>query len=291
MVITKILGGLGNQMFQYSAGRALALKLGVELKIDISGFEGHELRDYYLNAFNIKEALATKEETESIKRLTKKKTLLGKLFGSKKQFSSVNIKEKPLFAFNEDFLKLGDNVLLSGYWQNEKYFKDIGSTLREDFTLKHPLCEKSKEVEKNIENCSSVSIHIRRGDYVSNPKVNSQFGLCTIDYYHRGIKYLEENVGGDLKFFIFSDDPQWAVDNLDLQYDSTVVDHNGADRCFEDLILMSNCKHNIIANSTFSWWAAWLNNNKDKIVVAPEAWFQDNKYDTSDLVPKEWVRV
>ncbi len=291
MIITKILGGLGNQMFQYAAGRALAERLGVELKLDVSGFEGHDLRDYSLGGFNVKENFATKEDVESLRVIEGKQSFIGRVFGKKNKYSPSHIMEKPLFEFNERFLNLENNVFLEGYWQNERYFKDIKSIIRNDFTLKRGLGDKSKELQEIINSSNSVSIHIRRGDYATNPKVNSQYGLCSLDYYQRGIKYLEDKVGGDLNFFIFSDDLQWAKDNLFLDQPVIMVDHNGPESCYEDMILMSRCRHNIIANSTFSWWGAWLNTNKDKTVVAPKKWFQYDKYDTSDLIPKEWVRI
>ena len=291
MIIVRINGGLGNQLFQYAAGRNLSERLGVELKLDVSGFDNHELRDYGLNNFNIKEVTATKEEVKSLIVNNVRHPILAKLFPKSSKYGMSYIKEKPLFKYNKSYSRLTDNMMLEGYWQNEKYFKDIESIIRSDFSLKTPMVGKSSELEEDIKNSHSVAIHIRRGDYASDQKVKSQFGLCSLDYYKNAVQYIEKEVGGDLSFFIFSDDPQWAKDNLNLNHRATVVDHNGADKCFEDMTLMSLCKHQVIANSTFSWWGAWLNSNSEKVVIAPKNWFTTDKYDTSDLIPKDWKKV
>lgn len=291
MIISKILGGLGNQMFQYAVGRSLSERLGVEFKLDTHSFEVHEFRGYGLCNFKIKEVFATKEEVKEITRKDSDVSLFSKLFKKKNKYGPFLIQEKPLFVFNKRFLSLTDNVLLNGYWQNEKYFENIRDTLIEDFVLKEPMSDKSIELKKEIASSQSVSLHIRRGDYAHNEKVNRQYGLCSLEYYKRAVDYLEKEVGGDLKFFIFSDEPQWAKENLEINYPLVVVDHNGRDKDFEDMMLMSACKHQIIANSTFSWWGAWLNENKEKIVVTPEKWFLAKKYDTSELIPKNWIRI
>lgn len=295
MIITKILGGLGNQMFQYSAGRALAERLGVELKLDISAFDSYELRDYWLSFFNINVVSATDEEINllagSNRNRKKKKSFLEKFFGGRDKLPVSYFKDDPIYLFNEKFSALPDNIYLNGYWQNQKYFNDIKEVLNKEFSLKEELSGESKEVLEKIETSTSVSLHIRRGDYATNEKVNNIYGLCTLDYYKNAIECIEKSHGNNLEVFVFSDDTAWVNENLEINNQVTVVDHNGPERCYEDMILMSRCRHNVIANSTFSWWGAWLNSNKDKTVISPKKWFQSDKYDTSDLIPTDWIRL
>ena len=140
-----------------------------------------------------------------------------------------------------------------------------------------------------IADSNSVSIHIRRGDYVADPTMYTSHGTCDIDYYNRCVESLTEKVK-DTSFFVFSDDPQWSRDSLKLQYPAIFVDHNDMEHGYEDMRLMSQCKHNIIANSSFSWWGAWLNNNENKIVLAPEKWFAKKTYIINDMIPVQWVK-
>lgn len=290
MIIVRLEGGLGNQLFQYAAGRTVALNSNHDLLLDILGFETDTLRGYCLQHFNISQSFATENQ---VARLTSSKGLKKYVRYVKKKFPLCQgswVIEKD-FRFNPDILNLRGDIYLDGYWQSYKYFENIKDVLKKDLEITTPADGKNIEMATQIKNSLSVSVHIRRGDYVSNPQVNSRHGLCSLEYYKAAIQRIVNAVGTP-QFFVFSDDPVWARANLNLNYPVTFCDHNNSsDRHYEDLRLMSLCKHNILANSSFSWWAAWLNANPEKIVFAPERWFAASGVDTSNLIPGNWQRI
>lgn len=297
MIIVRLIGGLGNQFFQYAVGRYLAEKHNTDLKIDILGFETYKLHKYSLFPFNIKEDVATAEEV-SVFTQHKQGFINGvftKLFCRSARSPSSHVQEKH-FHFDHEILNLSDNVYLDGYWQSEKYFIGIEDIIRREFTVKNRQNGKDKELAKIITSCEAVSLHIRRADYVSNANTQQIYGTCGLDFYYRSIAKITQTVSNP-HFFIFSDDPEWARNNLKLDYSTTLVDHNNADKNYEDLRLMSQCKHNIIANSSFSWWGAWLNNTPNKLVCAPRRWLKDTTaagdYNAfiDNLLPPEWTRL
>lgn len=169
-------------------------------------------------------------------------------------------------------LELPDGSYLDGYWQSEKYFSDYEERIREEFSVRAPLDGRSLELAEQMRERPSVSVHVRRGDYFSNPVTAAVHQVCDVEYFQRGIAYLGERLENPT-FFVFSDEPDWARDNLRIPYPTTVISHNDASRNYGDLRLMSLCDHHIIANSSFSWWGAWLDPSSDKIVVAPKTWF------------------
>ena len=292
MIIVKLRGGLGNQMFQYAIGRRMAYVLGVKLKLDIFGFANYKLRTYDLSPFNIQENFASPEEVTAltIRKRGIAERVIRRVLRKPPKRAPTYIREKKLFHFDPDILDLSDGVYLEGSWQNEKYFADIEAIIRQEFTVKIPQAGKDKELAEQIASCESVSLHIRRGDYVSNSHTNQFHGTCDLDYYLRCVDCLTKTVKNP-HFFIFSDDPEWAHNNLKLPYPMTIVDHNKADKDYEDLRLMSQCKHHIIVNSTFSWWGAWLSQNSEKIVLAPKRWLKSDDYDPKDLIPDKWTKV
>ena len=273
MVIVKLYGGLGNQLFQYATARALAIRNDALLKLDASsGFE----RDFYkrrysLNHFNIPENFASPEEITA----------------------ATHIREKH-FHFDPEFCSLRGDVYLDGYWQSERYFKSIEDTIREELSVRRPLADVSRRIADEMAETNSVCVHLRRLHGISGGQVDVRgvniHGAASLDYYYRCIERLTQTVK-DPHFFVFSDDPGWARENLKLPYPTLLVAHNGPDNDYEDLRLMSLCKHHIIANSTFSWWGAWLNPGKDKRVFVPERWFNTNEHDTRDLIPESWVKI
>lgn len=295
MIIVKLHGGLGNQMFQYAIGRKLSLLDKTELKLDLSFLldrtprPNFTYRDYNLNIFNLKIELATQEEINlfinyldsKIKRKIYTYLFLGR--------NNKYIDEKQ-FTCDPDIFKLTGNLYLDGYWQTEKYFSDIKNILCNDFTIKISQDKKNQEMIKTIKNTNSVSIHIRRGDYIENKQIYNVHGICDLDYYYSCINLFLKKLKNP-HFFIFSDDHQWAKENLKLDCPMIFVDYNDASKNYEDLRLMSQCRHNIIANSTFSWWGAWLNQNPDKIVYAPQKWFNDSSRNTKDLIPDQWIKL
>lgn len=283
MIVVKLIGGLGNQLFQYAFGRYLAHVHDVPLKLDVGAFDHYRLHRYSLCHFNIVEQFASPAD---IKELVS-------LYRDDVPYFERSILSE--WAMNPDFdprlldldiLKAGPNVFLDGYWSSEVYFKPIEHILRHEFRVKHPLERKNKEIARLLESCNSVSLHIRRGDYVTNPDCI----VCTDDYYKQAVQLVAARVR-DPHFFIFSDDPAWARENFRSEYPFTLVDHNDADTNYEDIRLMSLCKHNIIANSTFSWWGAWLNDNPEKIVVAPHRWFKRRDLDAANMIPAGWIRL
>lgn len=293
MIIVKLIGGLGNQMFQYAMARRIAYVHNVSLKLDITGFNnctGDTPRSYELKHLNVIENFSSKKEIEKFKI---KKGFYVSISKFKEFFipyyKRSYIREKSK-RFDPNILKLSGNAYLEGYWISEKYFKDIDNIIRREFTVKPKIDSINKQLAQTIRDCEAVSLHIRRGDYVSNPQANKFHGLCSLDYYYKAIKILTQKIKNP-HFFIFSDDPEWVKENLNIQASVEFIAHNSSDKNYEDLRLMSLCKHNIIANSTFSWWGAWLNENPKKIVIAPKKWFNIGDIDTLDIIPELWEKI
>jgi hypothetical protein len=291
MIIVRIMGGLGNQMFQYAAGRRLAAFHNALLRLDISDFVDYNLHSYGLSAFNIKESIATPEEIQLLKEpeSSSLKKKFKKLLRRPSKLGITHIREKQ-YHFDPEILTMHDSVYLDGYWQSEKYFWDIADIIRNEFTVTLPQAGKNMELAQQITSCESVSLHIRRGDYVTDEKTNTIHGTCDLDYYARGVECLAQKVHHPC-FFIFSDDPEWAEENLRITHPATFVSHNGPKKNYEDLRLMSQCRHHVIANSSFSWWGAWLNQYPEKLIVYPNRWFKEKKFNTKDLIPSTWQRL
>jgi len=289
MVVVRIIGGLGNQMFQYALGRYLSVKNDTELKLDITGFESYKLHKYSLDAFSIEKKVAPKNELEGFKKYKAKSGRRWFLYNKFVANNSMYFQEKG-FAFDPEALRLCGDAYIDGYWQSEKYFKGIESTIRAEFSFVLPQGEKDKEISELIRKCNSVSIHIRRADYVTDAATNNAHGTCPIEYYDKAIKIMVGKVTNP-HFFIFSDDHEWVKQNIKINHPVVYIDHNNADTNYQDLRLMASCKHNIIANSSFSWWGAWLNENPNKIVIAPQKWFADTSKNDCDLIPSTWIRI
>lgn len=261
-MIVKIFGGLGNQMFQYAYGRNLELN-GKKIVFDISFFSGHKYksdtaRNYKLDKFNIK---------------------------TQAEFS---IKHHQIFDL---FIKIKRRLGLETdqYFQNEQYFKNIADIIRQEFTLKSSLSVKAQEILNQIKNSQSVAIHIRRGDYITDKKTNEYHGVCDLNYYKKAITIIKSKCQQPT-FFIFSDDIEWAKANMSGENMVIVSDLTIED--VEEMFLMSQCQHNIIANSSFSWWGAWLNNNQDKIVIVPKKRFNNELANKKYLIPpKNWLQI
>lgn len=293
MIIVRLMGGLGNQMFQYAAARALADRHGTCLKIDLSYFQaGHRgiaPREYALERFNIAATGATAAE---IRRFTGRSGIpaldsllrFGRKRGWLKNSRHLVSEDQP----GLDFSRVPDDVYLDGYWQSESYFKGIEAALASELTVKEALTGADQALAGQMAATVSVSLHIRRGDYVNIPSINRIYGVCGLDYYSRAVAEVAARVERP-HFFVFSDDCGWARENLKLDHPVTFVEHNGSEKSYRDLQLMSLCRHNIIANSSFSWWGAWLNRNAAKIVIAPIRWFSDERLDVRQIVPSRWI--
>jgi hypothetical protein len=286
------MGGLGNQMFQYAAAKALSHYHKTPLKADLSFLEDSSnnsqitKRDFELKCFTAQIEVATKEEIEVLdKPISLKDKVLGIL-----GFRIREVYLEKSFKFDSDFFSIKPKSLLVGYWQSEKYFCRYRDLILSDFSWRIPLGEINLKVCEKIVDSSSVSIHIRRGDYVTNSAANNFHGICEADYYLRAISLIEHKIINP-KYFVFSDDLEASREILGHLDHVEFIDWNGSGQSFQDMRLMSMCKHNIIANSSFSWWGAWLNNNPGRIVIAPKKWFNKTDIDTSDLIPESWTLV
>jgi hypothetical protein len=292
MIIVKLLGGIGNQMFEYAFGRYLALKNKTALKLDAGnlGRSGSGIiRQYALDVFNIEAELATKAEIKKIKQEPPGKWLKK----IKRQFKINGWLAKKNYLKEVDYpiaelTALGDNVYLEGFFQSEKYFLPAADTIRKDFTLKPELADFNPALLEKIKNSNAVSLHVRRGDYVSDPETQKNHGLLPLEYYQKAKEIISQKIKDPL-YFVFSDDLDWCRNNLTMP--PGTIFFMGKD--YEDLTLMRNCQHNIIANSSFSWWGAWLNDNPEKIVIAPKQWFanEDINNQTKNFVPEGWIRI
>lgn len=291
MVITHLIGGLGNQMFQYSAARALSLKLNVQLRLDISSFANYQLHQGFelQRIFNCSSEVATAEYLRSLlswQSLPAIKRIL--LQPRMAAFRRKQFVVEPHFHYWSGINNLAKDCYLYGYWQSQNYFVDVAAQIRKDFTFKLPMEGKNAELAERISQLNAVSLHVRRGDYVSNTKNISTYGLCSIEYYQAAIMHIFKQIKNPY-FFVFSDDKTWVKNNLRIDLPHEHIDYNDGEESYNDMRLMSMCKHNITANSSFSWWGAWLNANPNKIVIAPKKWFE-SKLDDSDLIPHAWLR-
>lgn len=292
MIVVNLMGGLGNQMFQYALGRKLSLLHQTELLLDCSFLNtpnpNHIKREYELDVFNIQARIATKKELKNF-RPFQSNNLIRRLQRLTPGLQTHYAITQKTHAFDPDILSAPDNSWLNGFWQTEQYFNDIEKIIRQDFIFKLPLQGLNKELSEKIIACKSVSIHVRRGDY-TNPETLAYHGICKPHYYYKAIDHILQKHAID-ELFVFSDDSDWVKKNLKLQLPATYIDHNTGKKSFEDMRLMSLCKHNIIANSSFSWWAAWLNSNDDKQVITPEIWIADKNVDTKDVRPSNWITL
>ncbi len=279
-------------MFQYAVARAISINNNIEMCLDVSNFENYSLHNGFEldTIFNLNCHIASKNDIKQVlgwrANTLIKKLLLRSHFAALRGNSFI---VEPQVNYWPNIKNIPCDSYLIGYWLSEKYFQNIESLIREDFTFKTELSKENKFSALQIENSNSVSIHIRRGDIAQNPTTLAVHGLCSIDYYKNAIRYIT-NIVESPSFYIFSDDMEWVKKNLKIDHPCYFIDHNKGKDSYNDMRLMSLCKHNIIANSTFSWWGAWLNVNKNKIVVAPNKWFEA-QINSSDIIPETWIRL
>ena len=280
MIITKIKGGLGNQLFQYAAGRAVAIHHKVPLKLDTTIFETYKLHNgYRLDQFAIQAEIATDNEIINLKGRN------NVLFSALRKAGLVKrksyFKEKRSSYFDESVFK-NNYVYLDGYWQNELYFLDIRELLLRELSPISSMSDLGCDYLKFIKKSNSVSVHVRRGNYLNTKNIN----VLDVDYYMKAAEYVRKNVEKPT-FYVFSDDLEWCKNSLGFLDDFIFVDRTQTE--IDDLKLMSFCRHNIIANSSFSWWSAWLNQNPKKIVIAPKGWLL-NDPGSSKVILSDWVK-
>jgi len=286
LITVKLSGGLGNQMFQYALGRNLAIRHKTPLALDISSYilgEGVTAREFLLSDFEI--------EANVVNHTGVSTRIASRIWNKFEHFVPYYLKREVRergFEFDKNILKATNNSCLIGYWQSEKYFKEISSVIATDFRLKATSQWRNPRLLQVISGSNSVSVHFRRGDYVSNKEVMSVHGVCDLEYYTRALDALKK-MEADVQLIIFSDGKEWVRENFKVDQRLHFVDNECT--ASEEIILMSMCKHNIIANSTFSWWGAWLNQNPDKVVIAPKNWFLSKERNSSDIIPETWITV
>ncbi|SLN29479.1 Glycosyl transferase family 11 [Roseovarius litorisediminis] len=288
-VYTRLFGGIGNQLFQYSAGRALADRLGCDLVIDTRYLAGLENRNdcfvHFQNARFLRDRPLPPAKSDGM--------LLYGLWRLLSHRPKLLLNRYPRLyrenglAFDPGQRFRPPGTYLHGYWQSDRYFLNITDELHQDLTFTTPLDGANADMAARItETPGAVSLHLRRGDYLKS----GAYAACTPEYYRAALEYISVNTNGPLTCFVFSNDPAWARDNLDLGYKTVIVDINDEASGHFDLHLQSLCNHNVIANSTFSWWGAWLNTNPDRIVAAPRKWFGPDHPPNPDILPDAWAR-
>jgi len=293
MVIAQITGGLGNQLFQYAAAKALSIHHQVPLLLEISSFYRKELpelevpRDFELFNFNgIAEKIISPEELSTLIDLKKASVLSRMLIPAYKK----DIYTEPHYHFDKNFFKSKKKVFLKGGWQSEKYFKLYAKEIRNNLHLKNALVERVIEKANALKIENSVAVHVRRGDYLRKKIIYEWHGVMEKDYYAKAFEALDSKTK-NLKVYYFTDDADWVLKNLLPLQKGEIVSGNITQTHYEDLYLMSHCRNNIIANSSFSWWGAWLNSYPGKIVMAPKKWFDKGFKDTQDVIPSEWIKI
>lgn len=289
MVIIEMSGGLGNQMFQY----ALYCKfksLHKEVALDTSFFRSKQkLRKMEIGIFCLNYREITDEEAAEIKGYGYCDSLFDKIQHKiKRKICHPNylIYEDNIENFQPEIFGM-DQVYLSGYWQNEKYFSDIAGEIHKNFSFPLDMDLKNKEILSRIKQENSVSVHVRRGDYLLAKNENVYGGICTEEYYKKAIAYMDAQINSP-HYFLFTDDVKWAEKNMRYP-NMTIISNNTGSNSYIDMFLMSQCKHNIIANSSFSWWGAWLNQNEKKMVIAPKRWF--NNHENTDIICENWITI
>jgi hypothetical protein len=294
MIIVKLMGGLGNQMFQYALGRTLSFELNTRLKFEVSSFEkDFYKRVYQLKYFNLETESIEVDELERL--LNGPKDILSKAICGLFHLKPYSLIYEKGFDYNTNISQVSCNVYLIGYWQSERYFIKYKDLIKKDFVFKNKLSGLNMELAKEIENTNSVCVHFRRLHGISrtgeiDKKGINFHGASSMEYYKRAISIINEKIE-EPHYFVFSDDFKFAEENLKLNYPTTFVTNNDDEHCYNDLRLMSLCKHQIIANSSFSWWGAWLNDNLDKIVIAPKVFFAEEAINLEDRFPEKWITI
>jgi hypothetical protein len=292
MIVVRVSGGLGNQMFQYACALAVAIRNRSEVRIDLANFRTRQIREYALGHLAISgRPIATEALPARLRgALRVSRALHDRDNGRAQRLLGWSLLKEPSFRFWPEVLRAGDNSFLDGYWQSSRYFEGIAEVLRAEFAPLAPICEEARSIARSLRAEPSVALHVRRGDYASDPHTRDYHGLCGIEYYRRAVEMVCRETGA-AKVFVFSDDPDWVRREIGHWASCTVVSGAFPLRDHEEMWLMSRCTHFVIANSSFSWWAAWLGDSAEKLVVAPRSWFNAAPQDTSDLIPGQWVRL
>lgn len=272
-----IVGGLGNQLFQYATAYSISKKLNYKLVIDVSSYEKYDIHPLRLDNLSC--------EAEFFY----KKNIFEKIIYSPR-LNKINpfIYTENCLSYNKAVFNVRDNTRLYGFFQSEKYFKCYRDDLLKQFKPDSDTLRKYDKLIKSIKRDSSLSIHIRRGDYVTNSSALKVHGLCNHDYFNSAVSYI--NGIKNIKYiYIFSDDIVWCKENISFDGEIKFMEEKNPPEI--DMYLMSLCENNIISNSTFSWWGAWLNKNSNKVVIAPKDWFKTSNLNSIDIIPNDWIKL
>lgn len=292
MIISRLTGGVGNQLFQYAIGRRQASLHNTELYLDLAEFEAnpdeleHVPREYELGHFNVKAKIASKELVAEFLWRARSNALRQR----------VRRLISPRYYYNEELtpavLAMKAPAYLEGYWQSEDYFLDARGALLDEIKPASTLDDRNLTLLSDMGRANAVAVHVRRGDYVDNASAAKRHGTCSIGYYNEALARIRRSVINPV-FYVFSDDMDYARKHIDLPIETSWIQHNSGRESYKDLVLMSNCRHFVIANSSFSWWGAWLSHYSGKIVIAPKQWFRDpgKQAGSSRLVPEGWIRI
>ena len=284
MVIVRLKGGLGNQMFQYALGLKLR-SLGREVRFDLRDYRGETeaAKRFQLPLFGVSCPQAAEAE---LRRFGQGQSLAGRI-ERKLGRGAGKVYEEDLDAGYQPQVLEMTEAYLDGYWQTERYFRDIRGEVLRSFVFPALQEERNRRLLSRIRGSQAVSVHIRRGDYLAAGNAKVYQGICTLQYYQKAIEYLRKKMDSPL-FFFFSDDPAWVRENF-CEPDMVLAEGNTAETAIWDMYLMTQCKANIVANSSFSWWGAWLNENSGKLVVSPARW-QAN-HEVLDFICDDWIRM
>ncbi len=278
-------------MFQYATARALALKHQTNLLADSRSFRTYDLHSYLIDRFGTIMSEADETNLDGATLPPEKRGAFASSWWTLRNRGRLTYFREHGLEYDPGFESLNDNTYLQGYWQSEKYFRHIAPQLRDELTRPEPADDVNQNVLDEIASEMAVSLHIRRGDYVSNAKTMKVHGTCSQEYYLDAARHIADKTETPPTFFVFSDDPEWTRENLKLPFPMRFVSHNPVADPSADLRLMSACRHHVIANSSFSWWGAWLNPSPQKTVVAPQPWFAGRKDEEHDIVPESWFRM
>lgn len=285
MIVIEASGGLGNQMFQYALYKKLDF-MNKDVAFDTSFFHSKQnLRELEIGVFGVQYKSITDKEAACIRGYGYQDSILDKLKYKLKP-SKIKTYRDVIEKFQPEVLTM-DNVYLCGYWQSEKYFKDIRHIILKEFDFPAEIKQKTKKLCQQMEKENSVSIHIRRSDYLTEQNAKIYGNICTETYYENAIAYMDSQIDSP-HYYVFTDDLAWARDYFKEDKFTIVDEYRGKDS-YADMYLMSRCKHNIIANSSFSWWGAWLNQNPEKKVLAPKKWFHN--HEKEEIVCEDWIRI
>lgn len=285
MIVIEASGGLGNQMFQYALYKKLE-SMNKDVAMDTSFFRSKQnLRELEIGVFGVQYRSITDKEAAFIRGYGYQDTIIDKIKYKLKP-SRMEEYADTIESFQPEVLNR-DNVYLRGYWQSEKYFKDIREIILQEFCFPVNIRDRFKDMCAQMQTENSVSIHIRRSDYLEEKNAKVYGNICTEKYYENAVAYIEKHINNP-RYYIFTDDLEWARDYFkDDKY--RIVDTNRGKDSYADMYLMSQCRHNIIANSSFSWWGAWLNQNTEKKVLAPKKWFHN--HEKEEIVCEDWIRI